>query len=562
MFMSTHFPLRQVALAAASLWCASALAQTVDPAAGPAAVLRNVEQTLPAKPASTTVERTPAPASTGDFSVSKLVGVRVDSTFLADEIQAYWLPSLNKSVSANEVSRFKAWVWEQLQAEGYLAYVLTKEEKSADGSVLVVQVRAPLLGKVTVASLDQLPDDEGSKRYANEVARRFAKLYTAGSPVDVQGMTARLSAISYDLPVVLEAAMRQPDAEAIDVVINMRLVPAEPGKLISGLVQANNYGLSAYGREQLLTQLRINGETPMSEVTLTGQVSEGVRYFKGEATAPWIGKQSRGMGWFTLVESKSKGGVDQVRGSTIDFGGGVHTLLLSNREGTVTSAVELGHRATDSTTSGATTADRTDNQLRLRLMTSMTPSWADNYSADLGLFLGRIGIEDSLDTDPRNVKGHYQKLEFNGQARKTLSADKKWVGAVRWRSQAAWQNQDGYNQFSLGGVNGIRAYTSSDGVGDQGVQVSLDLTRQITDHLFVGVLYDTGRVKQNIKAVGNSKPASYSLSGAGVQLGGDYGAWSWIGTAAKGLDKTEPFAEAVSSDLRDWRGSIAINYRF
>lgn len=554
----TPFSIRPVALAAASLWCASALAQTTDPAA----VLRNIEQTQPAKPATTTVERTTAPASSGDFSISKLVGVKVDSALLADEIQAYWLPSLKKSVSANEVSRFKAWVWEQLQAEGYLAYVLTKEEKSPDGSVLVVQVRSPLLGKVSVASLDQKTDDEGSKPYANEVARRFAQLYSTGSPVDVQGMTARLSAISYDLPVVLEAVLRQPDAESINVVINMRLVPTEPGKLISGLVQANNYGLQSYGREQLLTQLRINGETPMSEVTLTGQLSEGVRYFKGEATAPWIGKQSRGMGWFTLMESKSKDGVDQVRGSSIDFGGGVHTLLLSNREGTLTSAVELGHRATDSTTSGTTTADRTDRQLSLRLMASMTPQWVDNYSTDLSLILGRIGIEDSLDTDPRNVKGHYQKLEFNGQARKTLSSDKKWVGAVRWRAQAAWKNLDGYNQLSLGGVNGIRAYTSADGVGDQGVQVSLDLTRKINDHLFVGVLYDTGRIKQNIKAVGSNQPASYTLSGAGVQMGGNYGAWSWIGTAAKGLDKTEPFDQALSSDLRDWRGSIALNYRF
>jgi hemolysin activation/secretion protein len=526
--------------------------------------LRNIEQSQPVQRAPS-VERAPAPAAATDFSIRKLVGVRVDSSLLTDEVQAYWLPSLNKAVSANEISRFKAWVWEQLQAAGYLAYVLTKEDQTPDGSVLVIQIKAPVLGKVTVVPLDTLPDDAGSKPYAALVGERFSNLFSSGAAVDVQGITAQLNAISYDLPVVLEAALRQPDAESIDVAINMRMIPQEPGKLISGLVQANNYGLRAYGREQLLTQLRINGETPSSEVVLTGQVSEGIRYLKGEASAPWVGKRSRGMGWFTLVESKSiDNTAARVRGTTVDFGGGVHTLVNTTRNGTMTSAVELGRRATDSTVGNTTQADRLDHQLRLRLMTQMTPTWTDSYSTELGLYVGHIGIEDTTnDTDVRKVAGSYQKLEFNGQLRKTLSEDKKWVGAVRWRSQMAWTNLDGYNQLSLGGVNGIRAYTSADGVGDQGAQISFDLTHQITQHVFVGVLYDAGVIKQNIKAVGGSRPSSYSLSGAGVQMGGDYGAWSWIATAARGLDKTEPFETAVNEvGLRQWRGSVALNYRF
>ena len=562
MTLPAAFTTRRLVLAIASVCCVNAVAQTPD--RDPGAVLRNIEQSQPVQRAPS-VERAPAPATTTDFSIRKLVGVRVDSSLLTDEVQAYWLPSLNKAVSANEISRFKAWVWEQLQASGYLAYVLTKEDQTPDGSVLVIQIKAPVLGKVTVVPLDTLPDDAGSKPYAALVGERFSNLFSSGAAVDVQGITAQLNAISYDLPVVLEAALRQPDAESIDVAINMRMTPPEPGKLISGLVQANNYGLRAYGREQLLTQLRINGETPSSEVVLTGQVSEGIRYLKGEASAPWVGKRSRGMGWFTLVESKSiDNTAARVRGTTVDFGGGVHTLVNTTRNGTMTSAVELGRRATDSTVGNTTQADRLDHQLRLRLMTQMTPTWTDSYSTELGLYVGHIGIEDTTnDTDDRKVAGSYQKLEFNGQLRKTLSEDKKWVGAVRWRSQAAWTNMDGYNQLSLGGVNGIRAYTSADGVGDQGAQISFDLTHQITQHVFVGVLYDAGVIKQNIKAVGGSRPSSYSLSGAGVQMGGDYGAWSWIATAARGLDKTEPFETAVNEvGLREWRGSVALNYRF
>jgi hemolysin activation/secretion protein len=121
---------------------------------------------------------------------------------------------------------------------------------------------------------------------------------------------------------------------------------------------------------------------------------------------------------------------------------------------------------------------------------------------------------------------------------------------------------DSYNQISLGGVNGIRAYTSSDGVGDEGAQVSLEFTHSFKPSLYVGVLYDVGRVTQNIKAVSGSKPNPYTLSGAGFQMGGNQGDWSWSAVLSKGLESTEPFETAVTEKLQQWRGLFALNRRF
>jgi len=538
----------------------AAVAQTGQ---DPAAVLRNIEQAQPKSPELPAIERVTAPPTTSSFSIDKLIDIRIDSRFLSQDIQAYWLPFVQKPVSANEIAQFKAWMWEQLQAEGYLAYVITSEEKVPGGSVLVIQVRAPTLGKISVVANGQREGLESPKSYADIVAQRFSKAYNEGAPVDVQGMTAKLNSISYDLPVVLEAVLRQPNAETIDVLIQMRLLKAGPGRFNGGLVQANNYGLKDYGREQLLTQVRLHGLTALSEFTFTGQISEGVRYLKTEAMTPLIGWNSRAQGWLTWVDSESLGRpVERVQGQTRDFGLGIHSLLSSTREGTVTSALEWGQRSTNSEVANTLQSDRKDRQFKAQLSTQKSLRWLEHYSADISLHLGQVDIQDAADVDDRRVQGHYQKWEFNGQARKTLSADKKWVSAVRWRSQTADKNLDGYNQLSLGGVNGIRAYTSSDGVGDQGFQVSLDLTRQVSPHLFLGVLYDVGRVKQNIQRVGTEHPAAYTLSGAGFQAGGDHGSINWIGTLARGLDKSEPFETAVSSDLQAWRGSIAVNYSF
>jgi hemolysin activation/secretion protein len=557
---STAFALRGIS--AAALLCLSGLAhaQTSVPDAG--SVLRNIEQGLPQAQPLVTPAPLAAPASSNEISLGKLVGVQVESTFFPDEIQAYWLPSMNKGVSAAEIGRFKAWLWEQLQAKGYLAYVATSEEVTPTGSVLKVKVSAPILGRVTVAALDETATDPGSRPYVDQVARRFAKSYTAGAPVDVQGMSARLNAISYDLPVTLEAALRQPDAANIDVVINMRLLSREPGRVSGGLVQLNNHGLKAYGREQILTQVRVQGEEPLTEYGLVAQASEGVAYVSLNRTAAIEGQQSRINLSASASSTQTRVSGVSVRSKTHILGVGPTTLISSSRDSNTLSNLNLSYRHTTSKVGGAVDTKRSDFQLAFNVRMSGTPGWVTGYDAQAGVRLGVISIRSSFDRDARDVKDTYQILETNGELRQNLSEDKRWVGKVSWRAQKAFQNVDSYNQISLGGVNGIRAYTTSDGVGDEGVQVSFDLTHQFSNAMYAGVLYDVGVVRQNIKAVSGVKPAPYSLSGAGVQLGGNKGAWSWNAIMAKGLDKTEPFETAVSEELEKWRGSVALTYRF
>lgn len=556
---STAFSLRGVSTA---LLCLSGWAHAQTPVPDAGAVLRNIDQGLPqAQPLVAPVPLA-APTSGSNFSLGKLVGVQVESTFFPDEIQAYWFPYMNKGVSAAEIGRFKAWLWEQLQTKGFLAYVATSEEVTPTGSVLKVKVSAPTLGRLTVAALDQTATDPGSRPYLEEVARRFTKTYTVGSPVDVQGMSARLNAIGYDLPVTLEAALRQPDAANIDVVINMRLLLSEPGRLKGGVVQINNHGLKAYGREQVLTQVRVQGEAPLTEYGVVAQASKGVSYLNANRTAAIEGWRSHSSLAASVARTQTKiEGVD-VRSNTQVLGGGVTSLIGSSRDSNTQSNVAFGHRTTTSKVGGEVDTDRRDIQLAANVKMSVTPGWVTGYEAQVGVRLGSIGIQSPFDRDARGVKGAYQIFETKGELRQNLGADKRWMGAVRWRAQKAFQNLDSYNQFSLGGVNGIRAYTTSDGVGDEGVQVSFDLTHQFNNALFAGVLYDVGVVKQNIKAVGGVKPDPYSLSGAGIQIGGSKGAWSWNAIMAKGMDKTEPFETAVSQKLEKWRGSVALNYRF
>lgn len=553
------FQLRSISIV--SLVSLSGIALATPNATEPSAVLRNIEQGLPqAAPLATPEPR--AATAANEISIGKLVGVQVESAFMPNEIEAYWLPFIRKGASATDVSRFKAWLWEQLQAKGFLAYVTTTEEVTFDGSVLKIKVTSPMLGRVTVVALDQTATDAGSSPYADEVARRFAKSYTPGSPVDVQGMSSRLNDSSYDLPVTLEAVLRQPDAANIDVVINMRLLPNEPGRLSGGLVQLNYHGLKDYGRAQILTQLRLQGESPLTEYGVVAQVSDGVKYLSANRSAAIAGWQSRNNLFASMAQTGTAIDGITVKSDTHVLGSGVTSLIRSDRNGNTLSYAALGYRTTTSKVADTINTDRSDVQLAANVKMVGTAGWVSSYEAQVGMRLGSIGIPNSLDADARGVKGAYQFVDFNGELRQTLSEDKRWVGSVRWRGQKALQNLDSYNQISLGGVNGIRAYTTSDGVGDEGIQLSFDLTHQINTAFYAGVLFDVGMVKQNIDAVSGVKPDAYTLSGAGVQLGGNHGSWSWNAFMAKGLDKSESFETAVTDELQQWRGSFALNYRF
>lgn len=525
-------------------------------------VLRNIEQGLPRPPALTTPNPSPAPISSAEISMGKLVEVQVDSDFMPQEIKAYWLPSLNRGVQGQEIASFKAWLWDQLQTQGILAYVTTTEEVTSKGSILKIKVVAPTLGRVSVVALDQTATHTGSHAFANEVARRFSTSFGVGSSVDVQAMSARLNAIAYDLPLTLEAVLRQPDASQIDVVINMRLMPQTPGRLAGGVVQLNNHGLKAYGRGQVLTQIRVQGQSPLTEYGVVAQVSKGVKYLSANRIAAIAGWQSRGDVSASATRTDTQIDGISTDSDTFMLAGGLTTLLASDRDSNALSKLKLSHRTTTSKVASLVDTQRSDLQLQAKISLSGAPAWITAYDADVLARTGRIDTKSKFDQNLRGVAGHYQVLETAGYLRQNVSKDRRTVSTVRWRAQKAFQNLDSYNQFSLGGVNGIRAYTSSDGVGDEGAQLSFEITHTIRPSLFVGLLYDVGWVTQNIKAVGGVQPDTYQLSGAGFQLGGNHGDWGWNAVVSRGLDKTKPFETAATESLQTWRGLFALNYRF
>lgn len=576
--MNTIWTLRAVACAALAA-ATTATAQTPPAVIDPAATQRNVEQGLgnlqqPVLPL-VQPQRSAAPAAQAEADIDKLVGVQVQTPSqlpkLARQIEDYWLPFFQKPVRGVQVNEFKSWLWDQLQQQGYLGYIVVTMQDEADGTLVQVAVQAPTIGRATVLTLDELGQSQEEDAYANLVAQRFAKAFPAGTLVDVQGIEAQLNAMAYDLPLSLEASLRQVGAETVDVVVNLRRIAHEPGQVSSVVAQVNNYGLKAYGREQLLGVVRVAGPRPLSEFVGVAQVSKGVGYVRGEYSQPIEGLATRWNVYGTVVRSKANTAQELAtftqRGDSHELGGGLTSLLTVNRAGTWYSVAELSRRQSDSrltthsTGQTVTTRKRTDEQVRLGLRSSHVVPYADRLTSETTWTLGRLklGAQDASfgQADAVYEQGSYQRFEHSGALQKALPADARWTFTSRWRGQAVSQNMDSYNKISLGGVNGIRAFESDEGVGDQGVQVSFDLTRQINPQFYAGVFYDAGRVRTSKK----TQSRSYTLQGTGLTFGGTvHPQVDWTLSVAKSHGSTP--AQGINGQIGDWRAFFAANWRY
>ena len=559
----------KVSLLTSACLCVLSLQGAHAQSSGPTAadVQRNIEQSRPDlnRAAPKPVAKKPLAPATTDQGFARLSAIQVNSPLFQAELMAYWTSEINQPVPAQKLSEFKAFAWELFQKKGYLAYITTSAQATRDGSVLTVSVTLPTVGKVTVVTVN---GDKG-KEFAEEVARRFSAIYTTGTPVDVQGFENQLTAAAYDLPVDLEVSLRQVNDKMVDVVINLRPVEAQPGTVLGGVLQGNNYGLEQFGRTQLLGSLRIAGVTPFSELTLTTQQSDGVGYYRADYEAPLVGTGMRWKVYASQVQSKA----NTVKGWSNEAGAGLTKLLSTDRDGRWLAGVETSRRETQNTTAGLTTADRVDQQVRLKLRAESNKGWVDSFNNEFVLVSGRMNLDrwaddKTSDISPStglNVAGTYQKLEMNGGLSQALGNDGIYTGSVRWRAQATGKNLDTYNKMSLGGVNGIRAYKSTDGVGDQGAQMSFDIIHQVVPDVYGGLFYDVGVVKNSHTPSSTATDTgAYLLQGVGWQVGGKINEFNWSLSVAHAFGKTPGPGVWLSTNTQpgDVRGNFAITRSF
>lgn len=493
------------------------------------------------------------------LSMDRLDQIEVQSDLLQAEIEAYFKPFIGKPVSADNMIDFKSWLFERAKRTGFLAYGQTDAvDLGNGGSKLVVKLVLPRINSVRVFARD-----EGlAKRYLDAVSARFEADFKPGATIDVLNLEQKLDAVSFEMPLDLEVSIRSAGPDLLDLAVSVTEGAYRPGQILGGLWQINHHGLKQFGRPQVLAQTTIGGAMPTAKWTLTMQKSEGIGFVRAEYDTPNPALGGRSRVGFSASQSRSiLGGSAAIVGQSGDVNIGYDRILGNRRDVVFKGSLDWVGRHSDTQLAlNRSELNRAhDQQLRFKFSADNERLSATPMRLDLGLNLG----EYTHSSNPLVKEGGYVRVDFNARKQWFMSADETWLGNVRLRGQWASRNMDSSNRFSLGGVSGVRAYTTMDGFGDDAVLLTLEANKRLGRGLTVGGFYDGGVVRSAKTVTPGVFDGNYSLQAVGAQVNGNMGRWFYNTTLAKGVGGYKAWqASNIESKPNNWRLNASLTYLY
>jgi len=141
---------------------------------------------------------------------------------------------------------------------------------------------------------------------------------------------------------------------------------------------------------------------------------------------------------------------------------------------------------------------------------------------------GHLRLDEQLrqaDALTARSEGQFRKLSLEITRLQTLPLNFSLM--ARYATQQASNNLDSSEKFSLGGIYGVRAYPSGQGVGDKGWLTQIELRQKLGD-VTGFVFYDQGAVRSNVNPWDSASAAREKVSGSGLGVRKELPkGWNW-----------------------------------
>lgn len=171
---------------------------------------------------------------------------------------------------------------------------------------------------------------------------------------------------------------------------------------------------------------------------------------------------------------------------------------------------------------------------------------------------GKLNLDNILANQDKltaRTEGSVDKINVDVTRFQSLPAKFSFLG--RLSLQQSMGNLDSSEKFGLGGVNGVRAFPSGEGFGDDGVLARLEL-RYTVNNFTPYVFYDAGTVKTNHNSFDNSKNYR-SISGAGLGVRVDTMHWGADASVAWRASGGNPLSDVKVETPMLW---VSAKYKF
>lgn len=456
--------------------------------------------------------------------------VRNSTMFSELQLQEILSPWIGKPLTMAELQDAADAIAKLYLQRGMLARTAFPPQKIGEDGIVVVQVVEAKLGQIKFDS-----GAEPGRFNQDKAAAYFAEKNTSGELINTKKIEQALLLLG-ELPgVEIKTELRPSEDEgSVDLFVTLLDKP-----LLSGSMTLGNQGNASTGKQQALLSANLSSPTGNGDLVSFNAIgSQGLTYAK--------------VGWYWPVGfNGAKLGIDY-SGMTYKTVG----RFAGNMGDAETYSVNLTYPVLRSTATNLNASVSHESKFYKNYhlaegqadklvisdyeVKNSTFTFSGNHydtfglggvtNFSLGVIHGHWGSNTWSDSNSPNNYGQYNKSVFNKLSflvsRSQQLAENERILIASLSGQLSSGMLDSVERFYLGGPNGVRAYPSAQGSGDQGMLLTLQLQQQLDDGVVGYGFFDYGVVQQykdkNLYALmvppnSNTTRASngYHLSGAG-----------------------------------------------
>lgn len=514
-----------------------------DPSAGQ--LLQQIERDLIVKPLPVQPvieEAQPEPEDQGPKVVVKQFKFEGNKVLTAAELEGALEALTGHEISITQLKGAVDLISAFYREKGFLATATLPEQDITEG-VITINIVEAIFGEVKV-------DGEYGKDYKrirpNVISRVVESSATKGQPLNQSAIDRALTVMSkmagYRASASYQAGTQ---ANTTDVLVSVADKP-----LLSGMLLADNTGARSTGRDK--QTLMLNLASPLGygdALSLTGLHAKGVDYANINYSVPvggkglQIGVNSSWLEYNVILNDEAIAEI-KPRGRSSVFGIDASYPLYTDKRGGLNLEANYDTKSfINQSFNGNKYLDNSNYKINV-FSVVLSGNYSDSFLAgamstsSLNIANGRVDMGGSYndfgseshkqnDYETANTQGRFNRVRWAFNRNQFLTDT--WVLSFDATRQWAGRNLDPSERLYLGGINGVRAYPTSEGGGSEGYLMKLELRKYLPYNLSASVFMDDGKVKQWVNPMRNDgdgsllqtddgEPNEYHLRGYGASL--------------------------------------------
>ena len=500
-------------------------------------ILQQIQRDLEFQPAPSLPEQAPkekvVEEASAELVVIKEFKFTGNHAIEEAELKAALASITNRSISIAELKTATDLTSALYNKKGVLATVNLPEQDITEGVVLIEVIEAVFAGVKIDGTFNK-----DYKRIRPCVIERFIEACSPiGQPVD-QKKIDRALALLQRLPGFKVDASYQPGEKERSTQLLIKVVDSP---LLAFGIAADNSGGRSTGKRKETATINLASPLKMGDLlNITALHTDGTDYARVAYSIPVggsglkVGANSSYMKYKFLASME--GSELTPLGRSVTYNVNANYPIILTKQANLSAEVNYDKKSfLNQMASTEPTATESDYKLDVASL-MVSGSYIDGIlaggqtNASVNMIYGSVNLDGSpnitRDFDGANTRGRYKRLHLNF-SRNQFITDSVSLNFDA-SGQVANRNLDSSEKFYVGGINGVRAYPTSEGSGSEGYLFKVELYKFLPYNFNASIFWDKGHVKQyhlsklspesTFKPVG---PPNYSLEGYGASL-----AWS------------------------------------